>query len=70
MWIDNRFHAADSFEEKFEYTQEMEVFLGKLNTYLNATLGINTPEDRIRQQTYSKIHNMFLQTQQRFYPNK
>jgi len=61
---------AKIFEEKFKYTQEMEMFLGKLNTYLNDTIGIKTPEDWLRQQTYSQIHNVFLQTQETLYPSK
>lgn len=68
--IDNKFHSAKAFEEKFKYTQEMEMFLGKLNTYLNDTIGIKTPEDWLRQQTYSQIHNVFLQTQETLYPSK
>lgn len=68
--LDNKFHTSNIFEERFKYIEEMDTFLGDLNWYLNKTIGINTPEDWIRNQTYNKAHNMFLQTKSTLFPNK
>lgn len=58
------------FTERYKYTQQMDVFIGRLNDYLNNTLGTDTPEFQMRNETYNNIHNAFIQMQGTLYPNK
>lgn len=68
--IDNKFHTVPIFTERYKYTQQMDVFIGRLNDYLNNTLGTDTPEFQMRNETYNNIHNAFIQMQGTLYPNK